>query len=54
VAHLTANGCTLLRSGGRHDIWGTPGGPRTPVARHRQIPRTTAREICKLLGIPPI
>jgi predicted RNA binding protein YcfA (HicA-like mRNA interferase family) len=53
--HLRQHGCGLLREGGRHSIWLCEGtGQRTSVPRHRELPRTTAREICKQLGIPPI
>jgi mRNA interferase HicA len=49
---LQENGCELLRQGKKHEIWGYPGGRQTTVARHREIPRTTANAICDQLGIP--
>lgn len=53
--HLRRHGCTRLREGGRHSIWLCEATmKRTSVPRHRELPPTTAREICKQLGIPPI
>jgi predicted RNA binding protein YcfA (HicA-like mRNA interferase family) len=53
--HLRANGCERLREGANHAIWHNPTVKRrTVVARHVEIPRTTAREICKQLGVAPV
>ena len=53
--HLRQNGCEKLREGGKHTIWfNVAAQVRTTVPRHRELPRTTAREICKQLGIPPL
>jgi predicted RNA binding protein YcfA (HicA-like mRNA interferase family) len=53
-AHLKQHGCSLLREGANHEVWQGPGGERSTVPRHREIPPTTAREICKQLGVPKI
>lgn len=53
--HLKRHDCRRVREGGRHSIWMCEKtGRRTSVPRHREIPPTTAREICKQLGIPSI
>jgi hypothetical protein len=52
-AHLQANGCIMLRQGAKHEIWQGL-AHRSSVPRHHEIPRTTAREICKQLGVPKI
>jgi mRNA interferase HicA len=53
--HLRANGCEVLREGGRHTVWrNAMTGKRSTVPRHRDLPPTTAREICKQLGVPPV
>ncbi|HVL81079.1 MAG TPA: type II toxin-antitoxin system HicA family toxin [Actinomycetota bacterium] len=54
-AHLRASGCELVRHGGRHDIWrNMETDKRSSVPRHTDIPRTTAAEICKQLGVSAI
>ena len=51
--HLRDHGCALVREGGSHTVWHNPGtGARSTVPRHREIPRSTARAICKQLGVP--
>ncbi|MBS1884873.1 MAG: type II toxin-antitoxin system HicA family toxin [Actinobacteria bacterium] len=50
--HLRRHGCTLLREGGSHAIWKAPEKPRTAVPRHREIAPSTARSICRRLGVP--
>lgn len=51
--HLRAHGCHPVREGGRHTIWENPANEaRTPVARHRELPDTTCRGLCRQLGIP--
>ncbi|HEU0132493.1 MAG TPA: type II toxin-antitoxin system HicA family toxin [Mycobacteriales bacterium] len=53
--HLRDQGCALVREGGRHSIWLNPvTKARTSVPRHREIPRTTARAICRQLGVPDV
>jgi len=52
IRHLARNGCVLAREGSDHSIWENPAnGRRTAVARHREIPNTTARAICRQLGV---
>jgi mRNA interferase HicA len=52
--HLRQHGCAKVREGGRHSVWHGPKGTSSTVPRHRQIPRTTAQNICKQLGVPKI
>ncbi len=53
LRHLQMHGCELKREGGKHSIWWRPGtGARAPVPRHNEVKATTAREICKQLGVP--
>jgi mRNA interferase HicA len=52
--HLKDSGCALHREGAKHSVYQNKStGKRTTVPRHREIDNTTAREICKQLGIPP-
>jgi len=45
-------GCTLLRHGGRHDIYVNPEtGRKAPVPRHREIPTTLVKIILKQLDV---
>ena len=49
---LEQNGCTLLRHGGRHDIYINPkNGLKQPVPRHREIDERLAKHIKKYLGL---
>lgn len=51
--HLKRHGCVLYREGAKHPVYqNTETGKRTTVPRHREIDNTTARSICKQLGIP--
>lgn len=51
--HLVEHGCIVVREGGRHTVWRNPrSGARSTVPRHREIPRTTARSICRQLDVP--
>jgi mRNA interferase HicA len=53
--HLRACGCELLREGAKHPVWhNAETKKRTTVPRHREIPRTTARAICRQLGVPDV
>lgn len=53
--HLRDHGCARLREGAKHSIWQNPQtGRRASIPRHRELPPTTARAICKQLGVPPI
>jgi mRNA interferase HicA len=53
--HLRAHGCRLLREGAKHAVWCSGDGVRvSTVPRHSEIPRGTARAICRQLGVPDI
>ncbi len=50
--HLNAYGCHILRDEGKHTMWINPATNfRAPVPRHREIKDSTAKRICKQLGI---
>ena len=52
VRQLLAAGCSLLRHGGRHDIYVNPrSGQKQPVPRHREIDDALAKHILKYLGL---
>jgi len=52
LRQLLAGGCTLLRHGGRHDIYINPrSGQKQAVPRPREIDETLARHILKYLGL---
>lgn len=52
---LTAQGCELLREGGRHSWWHHPNlNTRSAIPRHSEINDQLARKICKDLGVKPI
>lgn len=51
--HLRSHGCRKLRDGGKHTVWQGPNGKAT-VPRHRELPRLTARSVCRRLGVPDI
>ena len=52
VRQLTKEGCVLLRSGARHDIYINPStGKKQPVPRHIEIDNHLARHIRKYLGL---
>jgi predicted RNA binding protein YcfA (HicA-like mRNA interferase family) len=49
---LRKNGCVLLRSGSKHDIYINPlTGMKQPVPRHTEIDNALARHIRKYLGL---
>lgn len=53
--HMRQEGCALLRQGSSHAIWWNPENQkRTSVPRHRELPLTTAKAICRQLEIPLI
>jgi len=55
LRYLSANGCELLREGGRHSWWHNPSqNKRTAVPRHKELSDELAKKICKDLGIPKI
>jgi len=48
ISTLEKAGCTLLRHGGRHDIYHSPkSGKSQPVPRHREISEILAKKILK-------
>jgi len=50
--HLVAQGCVLIREGGKYSIWQNPVKLKEiPVTRHLEIADFTARKICKALEI---
>jgi len=52
VRQLIKDGCILLRSGARHDIYVNPSmGKKQPVPRHIEIENALARHIRKYLGL---
>ena len=51
VRRLEEMGCTLLRHGGRHDIYHNPRTGRSePVPRHREINEVLAKRIIRRLS----
>lgn len=53
IRHFEDHGCEFVREGGNHTIYRNPANGRIrSVPRHREVKNTTAREICKGLGIP--
>lgn len=49
---LRSHGCEVKREGGKHTVWHNPAtGRRATVARHRELPLTTAKVICNQLGV---
>lgn len=53
VRYLEANGCSLLREGGRHSVFvNRTAGKASAVPRHREINEMLARKICKDLELP--
>lgn len=52
IRHVEANGCRLLREGGRHSVYYNPANNQTSaIPRHREINDFLARKICQDLGI---
>jgi len=52
VRRLKKEGCVLLRSGARHDIYiNTSKGKKQPVPRHTEIDNNLAKHIRKYLGL---
>ncbi|HEY4487400.1 MAG TPA: type II toxin-antitoxin system HicA family toxin [Candidatus Paceibacterota bacterium] len=53
IKHLEKNSCFLLREGAKHSIYrNLRTGQQTTVPRHAKLLTTTARSICKQLGVP--
>ncbi len=54
IRYLRAQGCEMLREGGRHSWWHNPAlNKRSAVPRHTEIGHILAKKICKDLDIPP-
>ena len=52
VAHLLHNDCILLREGAKHSIYrNLLTGVQTSVPRHASLLESTARAICRQLGV---
>lgn len=52
LRRLKKDGCVLLRSGGKHDIYvNTKSGKKQPVPRHSEIDEHLARHILRYLGL---
>jgi len=52
VRQLKRDGCILLRSGAKHDIYVNPAtGKRQPVPRHTEIDNSLAKHIRKYLDL---
>jgi len=52
IRQLIRDGCVLLRSGSRHDIYLNPRtGQKQPVPRHAEIEDRLAGHIRKYLGL---
>lgn len=52
LKQIKKEGCKLLRSGSRHDIYINPTtGQKQPIPRHSEIDNTLANHIKKYLGI---
>lgn len=52
VRLLQGQGCTMIRRGGRHDIFQNPSnGRRAPVPRHREIAESLVAMILRQLDL---
>ncbi|MEK7554145.1 MAG: type II toxin-antitoxin system HicA family toxin [Patescibacteria group bacterium] len=52
IVHLLRNGCILLREGAKHSIYRNLfTGAQTTVPRHKTLLVSTARGICRQLGV---
>ncbi|MGB0563921.1 MAG: type II toxin-antitoxin system HicA family toxin [Spirulinaceae cyanobacterium] len=50
ISQLEQAGCSLLRHGGKHDIYHNPNTGKTePIPRHREINERLAKKILKSL-----
>ena len=53
IGAVTAQGCELIRHGGKHDWYRNPlTGVAQPIPRHREINEPMARHILKMLANP--
>ncbi len=52
IRQIKKEGCILLRSGSRHDIYMNPAtGKKQPVPRHTEIDNNLVKHIRKYLGL---
>lgn len=52
LAHLTVNGCRIVREGARHSWWQSAvTGKRSAIPRHTEVNNHLARKICRDLGV---
>ncbi|MEM8642168.1 MAG: type II toxin-antitoxin system HicA family toxin [Cyanobacteria bacterium P01_G01_bin.54] len=50
IRQLKQAGCSLIRHGGKHDIYHNPSNGKTePIPRHREINERLAKKILKSL-----
>lgn len=53
IKHLQANGCVLLREGGKYSVYQNPKNQKEiPITRHPEMEDFAARKICRALDIP--
>jgi mRNA interferase HicA len=53
IRHIEANGCELLREGGRHTVYVNRTAQKSSaIPRHREINDFLARKICRDLQVP--
>lgn len=54
LAHLSRQGCALLREGGNHSWWShSASNRRSSIPRHSEISDFLAIKICRDLGVAP-
>lgn len=52
IQHLEAQGCRLLREGGKHSVYFNPVNHQaSAVPRHRELNEFLVKKICRDLGI---
>lgn len=55
IRYLLAQGCELLREGGRHSWWYNPEqNKRSAIPRHTEVKDILANKICKDLGVKSV
>ncbi len=55
IRYLNAQGCELLREGGRHSWWQNPlQNKRSAIPRHNEVSDILANKICKDLGVKSV
>ena len=52
IRHLEAEGCHLLREGGKHSVYFNPSNSQaSAVPRHRELNDFLVKKICRDLGV---